>query len=233
LASPTLFDPLSLVHGRPMKNRFMLAPLTNCQSHADGTLSVCCDCRPKRPVTDPTGVVKSRFVSFSMAPAAVAGGAEENAIRVNMVSLHHVEPPYSGGPSIPFTAFEGQFRYVGPPAVYLESTSSGIRFVASQLQCDPYYRDWTAFNSCSLTPTICTTDTDCPMGGTCTVPVDALLHVSGSAVTPSSVYTVEVLGSSCMGAEDSCGDVSDPLEISTSRWGDVEQIGRASCRERV
>jgi 2,4-dienoyl-CoA reductase-like NADH-dependent reductase (Old Yellow Enzyme family) len=39
LASPTLFDPLTLAHGQPLKNRFMLAPLTNCQSHADGTLS--------------------------------------------------------------------------------------------------------------------------------------------------------------------------------------------------
>lgn len=36
---PTLSDPLPLRHGAPMKNRFMLAPLTNQQSHADGTLS--------------------------------------------------------------------------------------------------------------------------------------------------------------------------------------------------
>ncbi|MEN6541798.1 NADH:flavin oxidoreductase [Parvibaculum sp.] len=34
-----LFEPLSFAHGAPMKNRFMLAPLTNCQSHVDGTLS--------------------------------------------------------------------------------------------------------------------------------------------------------------------------------------------------
>lgn len=34
-----LFEPLPLAHGKPMKNRFMLAPLTNQQSHADGTLS--------------------------------------------------------------------------------------------------------------------------------------------------------------------------------------------------
>lgn len=34
-----LFEPLSFAHGPAMKNRFMLAPLTNCQSHADGTLS--------------------------------------------------------------------------------------------------------------------------------------------------------------------------------------------------
>lgn len=35
----TLFEPLQFERGRAMKNRFMLAPLTNCQSHDDGTLS--------------------------------------------------------------------------------------------------------------------------------------------------------------------------------------------------
>jgi 2,4-dienoyl-CoA reductase-like NADH-dependent reductase (Old Yellow Enzyme family) len=34
-----LFAPLSFAHGPAMKNRFMLAPLTNLQSHPDGTLS--------------------------------------------------------------------------------------------------------------------------------------------------------------------------------------------------
>ncbi|NJD30587.1 MAG: NADH:flavin oxidoreductase [Gammaproteobacteria bacterium] len=34
-----LFEPLSFSHGATMRNRFMLAPLTNCQSHDDGTLS--------------------------------------------------------------------------------------------------------------------------------------------------------------------------------------------------
>lgn len=34
-----LFEPMSLAHGPAMKNRFMLAPLTNCQSHPDGRLS--------------------------------------------------------------------------------------------------------------------------------------------------------------------------------------------------
>lgn len=34
-----LFDPLTFTRGPDMKNRFMLAPLTNCQSHADGRLS--------------------------------------------------------------------------------------------------------------------------------------------------------------------------------------------------
>ena len=35
----TLFDPLTFNRGPVMKNRFMLAPLTNHQSHADGVLS--------------------------------------------------------------------------------------------------------------------------------------------------------------------------------------------------
>ncbi|MDP7577485.1 MAG: hypothetical protein QGH99_11015 [Pseudomonadales bacterium] len=34
-----LFETLSFSHGPGMKNRFMLAPLTNTQSHADGVLS--------------------------------------------------------------------------------------------------------------------------------------------------------------------------------------------------
>lgn len=34
-----LFEPMTLARGPAMKNRFMLAPLTNQQSHADGTLS--------------------------------------------------------------------------------------------------------------------------------------------------------------------------------------------------
>jgi 2,4-dienoyl-CoA reductase-like NADH-dependent reductase (Old Yellow Enzyme family) len=35
----TLFQPLGFAHGPAMKNRFMLAPLTNLQSHPDGRLS--------------------------------------------------------------------------------------------------------------------------------------------------------------------------------------------------
>jgi 2,4-dienoyl-CoA reductase-like NADH-dependent reductase (Old Yellow Enzyme family) len=35
----SLLDPVSFASGTKMANRFMLAPLTNQQSHADGTLS--------------------------------------------------------------------------------------------------------------------------------------------------------------------------------------------------
>lgn len=36
---PSPFDPVTFAHGPAMANRFMLAPLTNQQSHADGSLS--------------------------------------------------------------------------------------------------------------------------------------------------------------------------------------------------
>jgi 2,4-dienoyl-CoA reductase-like NADH-dependent reductase (Old Yellow Enzyme family) len=39
MSTEKLFEPLSLARGAPMKNRLMLAPLTNRQSHADGRLS--------------------------------------------------------------------------------------------------------------------------------------------------------------------------------------------------
>jgi 2,4-dienoyl-CoA reductase-like NADH-dependent reductase (Old Yellow Enzyme family) len=39
MAMDRLFEPLTFRRGPAMKNRFMLAPLTNLQSHADGTLS--------------------------------------------------------------------------------------------------------------------------------------------------------------------------------------------------
>ena len=39
MPKPSLLEPLTFSRGPTMKNRFMLAPLTNCQSHDDGTLS--------------------------------------------------------------------------------------------------------------------------------------------------------------------------------------------------
>ena len=144
---------------------------------------------PSAPVEDPSGVDKSRFISF--VTGATLG---ETALRVRPVSLHHVDPPYSGGPSVPFTSFEGQVRWVGPPSQYVESASSGTPFHASQLQCDPYYHDWNTIG---------------------------LLHVTGSAIAPSSTYEVETLASSCLGNESNCAAFSTPLSISTTRWGDV------------
>jgi len=147
---------------------------------------------PPDPVTlDPSGLNKCRFVSFIMPATSSA----ETAVRVRLTSLHHVVPPYMGGPSVPFTSFEGQVRWVGPPTQYVESSATGTPFYSSSLQCDPYYQDWSTVG---------------------------LLHVTGSAVVPSSMYEVENLAASCMGSEASCAAVSTPLAMVTTRWGDVE-----------
>ncbi len=158
---------------------------------------------PSPAASDPTGLNKSRSISF-IPPAGVlrspnnaSHGFDPNtaAIRVTLVSLHHVNPPYSGGSSIPFSSFEGQVRWVGPPAQYVESISTGTPFKAASLQCTPYYQDWSTVG---------------------------LVHVFGSGITPSSTYRVQVLASSCQGIEDHCTAVSSPLSVATTRWGDVE-----------
>ncbi len=148
---------------------------------------------PTAPLLDPGGIAKSRFLSLSV-PASATAATFETALRVNLESLHHVDPPYTGGASVPFTGFEGQVRWVGPPTQYIESASSGTPFYASQLQCDPYYQDWSTVG---------------------------LLHVTGSAIVPSSTYEVENLAGSCMGSEANCTAISTPLTIATTRWGDV------------
>ncbi len=145
------------------------------------------------PGPDPSPQSKSRFISF-VAPACLVSPGGESALRVKLVSLHHVVPPYTGGTSVPFSSFEGQVRWVGPPAIYVESNASGTPFYSSSLQCTPYYQDWSTVG---------------------------LLHVTGSAIVPSSVYEVENLAASCEGNEANCAAASSPLSIHTARWGDV------------
>ena len=151
------------------------------------------------PIADPTGITKPRFISFSV-PAAATAAAGDTALRVKLTTVHNVVPPYTAGASIPFTLFEGQSQYVGPPVQYVESVSSGTPFMASKLQCAPYYQDWTTIS---------------------------LLHVTGEAIVPSSSYGVEHLAASCLGQEATAPclsggtNVSAALPIVTGRWGDA------------
>lgn len=147
---------------------------------------------PQSPTADSSGVEKARFISFSIPPVPAEA---QTALRVRLRSLHHVAPPYSAGPSIPFTSFEGQVRWVGPTTQYVESASSATPLMASILQCSPHYQDWSTVG---------------------------FLHVTGSALVPSSLYEVENVAASCAGVEESCMAVSAPLVIGTTRWGDVE-----------
>lgn len=146
------------------------------------------------PVPLDLGSVATRFIGVSVPAAAVAAAASPTALRVRLASLHHVNPPYAGGPSDPFTSFEGQYRWVGPPASFLES-SGGTSFYAAQLQCSPYYHDWSALGA---------------------------FYITGSAIVPSSIYEVQNVSLNCQGNEANCAAISDPVVLTTTRWGDVE-----------
>ena len=48
-----------------------------------------------------------------------------------------------------------------------------------------------------------------------------LLHVTGSAIVPSSVYEIENVAANCAADEENCAVVSPPVIVTTARWGDV------------
>ncbi len=148
-----------------------------------------CEVTPPTPQPDPLNN-KCRYVSMTIHAAA----KNMVAIRVTLTSLHHVNPPYSGGPSTPFTSFEGQTRWVGPPQAYTESAANPATFWSAALQCTPHYQQWNS---------------------------QGLIHVTGSGIVPSSTYSVQTLDSNCAGSEGSCTDISPALLLGTTRWGDV------------
>jgi M6 family metalloprotease-like protein len=159
--------------------------------NADGIPDECEPLVPDMPLADPSGIAKSRFISLSI-PQVGSNG--EQAVQVLLTSLHHPEPPYTNGPSIPFVAFENLARWVGPPTQYRESSSAPTTFMAATLQCTPHYQDWSTVG---------------------------LLHVTGEEIVPSSLYDAFVLDGSCRGNEANCLAVSCPLTMYTTRWGDV------------
>lgn len=150
---------------------------------------------PPAPLNDPSGTNKSRAISFSVPSPSVAAPGQLMAIRVALISLHHPAPPYTGGAAADFSGFEGQIRWVGPPTTYNESTSNPTAFRAAVLQCQPYYHDWTT---------------------------EGLVHVIGREVVPSSTYSLVSVDDFCMGHEQICTIVSPGLEVSTTRWADIE-----------
>jgi hypothetical protein len=157
---------------------------------------------PSAPAAEPSPVDKNRYISFVVPPPVMAGPGNETAIEVVLTSLHHPPAP----PNAPdFTAFEGEVRYVNafrdggnnPFFDCLNSASANTFFKCAKLGCDPEYRDWA------------------------TIVGSQTLHVTGSAVVPSSIYDVSQLSAACSGNEAACTVVSGSLSVDTGRWGDV------------
>ncbi|MDO8631011.1 MAG: hypothetical protein Q7R41_11010, partial [Phycisphaerales bacterium] len=183
------FDHCRVYYGTLIKDPSAQVNVTGCGELREAK-------NPAAVASDPGGLSKSRMVSFVPPSLSIAGPGSPTALRVQLMSLHNVDPPYTNGSNlpIPFTLFQGQSQYVGEPQSYTESNSDTTTFMASKLQCTPYYQDWS------------------------TIP---LLHVTGEAILPNSSYDVENLAVSCMNIEDTCTAVSAPLTILTGGSGNV------------
>ena len=92
----------------------------------------------------------------------------------------------------------GCARWVGKLGTFYESQGPPVSgpYSAARLQCTPYYWDWKP---------------------------EGLISVVGADVAPSSEFSVQVYGASCMGAEAGCANVSPAVTMYTRRSGDVEQ----------
>jgi len=134
------------------------------------------------PVAEINGHPENRFLSFS--PATV--GCREGALRVELVSL---TPPLRD-----FSAFDGQWRWVGQPVLKTEPTNDGPRYNwMAQLECEPHIQNW---------------------GGI------GLLHVYDAEVMPQSTYAVSFYDASC-GDVNNASCYSSALIIHTAKWADL------------
>jgi len=140
------------------------------------------------------GVIHARKLG---APATTSSGLayRASALRMNMLSLMHPDPPnLPEYPAPDFTASEGHVRYVGPPSDCTESDNPPTTFKCASLQCAPYYADWGV-----------------SLGG-------QVLRVSGPEIVPSSSYTVDVITQDCLSQNPNCMFTAG---MPTGRWGDV------------
>jgi hypothetical protein len=158
-------------------------------------------CNPPPAVEpEPSGEDKNRFISFLVN----GDGTQPSALRVQLTSLHHPNPPPTGGLPPNFSALEGDFRYVNlfrdgqnNPIFNCPDTFTHPSYKCARLGCQPEYRDWAT-----------------ELGG-------AVLHVTGDSVVPSSIYDVAFLPNSCVGVEETCPQASAEISVGTVRWGDI------------
>jgi len=151
-----------------------------------------CDCPTFQAIhTNAMPSIKNRYLSFTprvaywtpmtafIDPPLVGKRA---AIRVKLVDLDR------------FPQLNGQVRWVGPPSTYPDASTPFGEFIAAQLQCEPYYADWSHAE---------------------------YMHVYGSAIVPNSTYEVQIIAESCTPPLLDELKFSPPVTIVTREWGDV------------
>ncbi len=161
------------------------------------------------PFGDQGGGDLNRIGGFA-APgsAVVATTSLEVAIRIKLVDLYVVAGP-TGCPvrteGNDLSQFESQMRYLGPPSAFNDNSAAMPKFIASELQCDLYYRDWS--------PAALTTEFGAGVD-------TETIYFYGAEVVPCSRLAAQQGTQKCFQlAREEC--LSDPLEIRTALWGDV------------
>ena len=115
-----------------------------------------------------------------------ANPGEITAIRVKLNALLQNEGP---------SPFNGEVRWLGPPVeVSAGSGANPPTFMASQLQCTPFFTDWSAVGP---------------------------VYVTGDALLPNSNYVVQVLHQNCAPQQNDESKYSLPLSMDTALWGDI------------
>ncbi len=97
------------------------------------------------PLAETGGIDKNRYIAFE---TPTGGGS--TAIQVQFDAL-----------PAPFNIFDGEVRWAGPPIEYADGETG--TFIASRLQCDPHFTDWSTVG---------------------------LLHLYGESIVPSATYSV-------------------------------------------
>ena len=127
-------------------------------------------------------------------PSGISASGEQ-AIRVTFTNMPQ-----------PYEDWNGLTMWVGQPQTYCENSGQreppaegcgsapGLsrEFLASTLQCEPYYADWSQFET---------------------------VHVFHEAIIPGGTYETQSINSACSAASET--NYSAPLAMITSRWGDV------------
>jgi len=101
-----------------------------------------------------------------------------------------------------FPGFNGQVRWAAPPAEDTDDPVAGTTFTASSIGCAPYFQDWSEIG---------------------------VLNLFGPEVVPGSTYEFRFGDSDCVASGDeSC--LSEPVLITTAKWGDVAALFGGSAQ---
>lgn len=145
----------------------------------------------QRTIADSPQVAYENKQSRYLTIAPTANGSPA-ALRVSLDVLHDPASPPVGTPD--FSLSEGGVRWVGPPVEHPQTSLPLPTYFAAQLQCEPYFADWSAFPEISI---------------------------YGDAVVPDSTYAIQAIDQSFADALDDESSYSFALTMRSAAHGDV------------